>query len=97
MNNLALAFVTLILAVVLAASAFGCASESEPEGEEPAAAASVSDGTVPVPQFGKDPTETKDTQDTKASREGHLIIGNLVDMSPALTRTSARRTLRPLS
>ncbi len=84
MNNLALAFVTLILAVVLAASAFACSSESEPEGEEPAAAASASDGTVPVPQFGKDPTETKDTQDTKASREGHLVIGNLVDTSGTL-------------
>ena len=84
----------IVLAVVLAASAIACASESEPEVEKPAPASAP--GTNQT-QGTEDTKETTGSQDTKASRKGHLVIGNLIDMSGALSRTSARRTVRPLS
>ena len=71
----------IVLAVVLAASAIACASESEPEVEKPAPASAP--GTNQT-QGTEDTKETTGSQDTKASRKGHLVIGNLIDMSGPL-------------
>ena len=71
----------IVLAVVLAASAIACASESEPEVEKPAPASAS--GTNQT-QGTEDTKETTGSQDTKASRKGHLGIGNLIDMSGPL-------------
>ena len=84
MNNLALAFVTLILAVVLEASSIACSSESEPEGEDHTPAAGVTTGTD-LMQFAEGPRNSATgSQDATASRKGHLVIGNLIDTSGPL-------------
>ena len=83
MNNLALAFVTLILAVVLAASSIACSSESEPEGEDHTPAAGVTTGTD-LMQFAEGRNSATGSQDATASRKGHLVIGNLIDTSGPL-------------
>ena len=63
----------------MVASSFACSSESEPEEGKPATAAGASDTNEP--QVAKDTSETTDMQSTKESKEGHLVIGNLIDTS----------------
>ena len=83
MKNRALALLTAILAVVLAASSISCSSESEPEGEDHTPAAGVTTGTD-LMQFAEGRNSATGSQDATASRKGHLVIGNLIDTSGPL-------------
>ena len=77
-----LVHVGIFLAALLVAGALACSSESDPEGEGIAPATGVT-GTD-LMQLTEDTKPGTGSQDTDASREGHLVIGNLVDTSGPL-------------
>ncbi len=82
LENRAIVPIVILWVAVLVASASACSSESESVGEVPATATALT-GTD-LMQLAEDPKPVTASQDATASREGHLVIGNLVDTSGPL-------------
>ena len=73
--------VVIFLAAVLVAGTLACSSESEPEDEEPTPTPLPALTGADLMQLTDDTKPVTSSQDSAASREGSLVIGNLVDTS----------------
>ena len=81
MKDRAFVHVVIFLAAVLVAGALACSSESEPEDEEPTPTSLPALTGSDLMQLTDDTKPATSSQDSTASREGSLVIGNLVDTS----------------